>query len=151
MAKAAQIFRILRILRIFKLSRHITGLKTLGLTLRNSHRWRFAPDALKAQYILVESCCYSPWRSAWACWYSRGWATPWRKTSRTRCSTRCPRPSTGPSSPWPAPVPSTQSLSSMFYCCDLLQATATSLLKPQRENWWPLSVLSVEFSVQQKN
>ena len=36
--KAAQIFRILRILRIFKLSRHITGLKTLGTTLRNSHR-----------------------------------------------------------------------------------------------------------------
>ena len=33
-----QIFRILRILRIFKLSRHITGLKTLGTTLRNSHR-----------------------------------------------------------------------------------------------------------------
>ena len=39
-AKAAQIFRILRILRIFKLSRHILGLKTLGTTLRNSHRWR---------------------------------------------------------------------------------------------------------------
>merc|ERR1719483_868637 len=37
-AKAAQIFRIHRILRIFKLSRHITGLKTLGTTLRNSHR-----------------------------------------------------------------------------------------------------------------
>ena len=40
---------------------------------------------------------------------------------------------------------------SMFYCCNLLQATATSLLKPQRENWWPPSALSVEFSVQQKN
>ena len=40
---------------------------------------------------------------------------------------------------------------SMFYCCDLLQATATFLLKRQRENWWPRSALSVEFSVQQTN
>ena len=46
-AKATQIFRILRILRIFKVSRHIAGLKTLGTTLRNSHRWIFINDIYK--------------------------------------------------------------------------------------------------------
>lgn len=39
--RIAQIFRIMRILRIFKLARHITGLQTLGFTLKN--RW-FEPD-----------------------------------------------------------------------------------------------------------
>ena len=30
----AQVFRIMRILRIFRLGRHITGLQTLGATLK---------------------------------------------------------------------------------------------------------------------
>ena len=36
--RIAQIFRIMRILRIFKLARHITGLQTLGFTLKNSYK-----------------------------------------------------------------------------------------------------------------
>ena len=37
MERIAQTFRIMRILRIFKLARHIIGLQTLALTLKN--RW----------------------------------------------------------------------------------------------------------------
>ena len=33
----AQVFRIMRILRIFRLGRHITGLQTLGATLKVKH------------------------------------------------------------------------------------------------------------------
>ena len=35
MERIAQTFRIMRILRIFKLARHIIGLQTLALTLKN--------------------------------------------------------------------------------------------------------------------
>ena len=35
MSRIVMVFRIARILRIFKLARHITGLQTLGMTLRN--------------------------------------------------------------------------------------------------------------------
>ena len=38
MERIAQTFRIMRILRIFKLARHIIGLQTLALTLKN--RWK---------------------------------------------------------------------------------------------------------------
>jgi len=38
MERIAQTFRIMRILRIFKLARHIIGLQTLALTLKNSYK-----------------------------------------------------------------------------------------------------------------
>ena len=38
MSRIVMVFRIARILRIFKLARHITGLQTLGMTLRNRCR-----------------------------------------------------------------------------------------------------------------
>ena len=38
MRKIVQVFRIMRILRIFKLARHSTGLQSLGFTLKNSYK-----------------------------------------------------------------------------------------------------------------
>ena len=36
--RIAQFFRIMRIVRIFKLARHSTGLQSLGYTLKNSYK-----------------------------------------------------------------------------------------------------------------